>query len=523
MDRKILEGLIAKKGVQKLAHELGVSKRRVREVRQRAEVAGYSSGLVCVPEFPLALFPDLPDRRQSRSSDPDMALNNQKTWIEESLRSGWKPISVFEELKIPGISRSSFYRFLDRHKLDELADQVQKESFIPPIIHKPGEALQLDWGKIRDITDPKTGKTRTLWGFVGVLGFSRYMMVKLVWSNSVEITLDCIAKMFAELGGVPTKITSDNPKCFSLEADFYEPLLNPAFIRFANHYRFTIECLPPRDPKKKGKVERLMPFARRLFEVYPSNWDSMEHAQEFLEGKLKIANQRIHGTTRLKPIIVFLEKEAQTLRSLPPLEYELEEVSYPKVRRDGFIRFGSKFYAIGEGHTGKTATVLATRKIVTIYLNGKLQETYTRITDPYETHSIKEHLQKPWQKVETNNAFYLQKARRIGPNVEELILKILQRGNGFVDTRVIWGVLSLDKKFINSKIDECAKDALDIGTLSYRHIKALLNLMHGAKIESDQTRESPKAIEVSLEPQSTQTSKFIRSVSVYSQHIKTVH
>ena len=209
MDRRILELLMLKQGVEKISHQLRISKRRVREVRAKAERAGYLSGLVPVPAFPEAVFPDEIDKRSLRSSDPNQALLSQRQWIEEHLTLGWKPISVFEELKIPGITRSSFYRFLDRHGLDELADAVQKECFIPPIHHDPGEALILDWGKLRDVKDPKTGEKKTLWAFVGVLGFSRYMMIKLVWTNDIPTTLTSIEQMLKEMGGSPERVTSD--------------------------------------------------------------------------------------------------------------------------------------------------------------------------------------------------------------------------------------------------------------------------------------------------------------------------
>ena len=522
MDRRILECLRAKKGVEKTAFELGVSKRRVRDVRLKAGTAGYLSGLVPIPVYPLALFPDEIDRRSFKSSTPDQALLLQKEWIEENLRIGWKPISVYEELKIPGISRSSFYRFLERHKLDDLAAEVQEENYTPPIRHEPGEALQLDWGKMRDVIDPITKKKKTLWAFVGVLGFSRYMMIHLVWTNDVPTTLAAIGAMFSEIGGVPAKVTSDNPKCFSLIANMYDPLLNPAFIRFSNHYDFTIECLPPRDPKKKGKVERLMPFARRLFETYPKDWISIEHGQTYLNSKVSKANQRIHGTTRLKPLIVFLEKESQALEVLPSLAYEPEDVAYPKVRRDGFVRYMNKYYAVGEGYTRKETTVLATQRNVTIYCDGRLLEVYARIQSPYETHATKDHLKKPWEKVEENNAFYLERAKKIGPHVCEFIRKVLARGQGFVDNRIIWGILSLDKKYEATQINQCAEEAMAMGSLSSRLVERLIKLKPKPQSVEEKSRErSPSQLNLKRDLQP----KFARPMSTYAAHakIKTVH
>ncbi len=145
-------------------------------------------------------------------------------------------------------------------------------------MHKAGEALLVDWGKLRTVRGDE-GKARTLWAFVGVPGFSRFMMVRLVWTNDVPTTVLALESMLKELGGVPSRITSDNPKCFALEADKYDPLLNPVFERWSAHYGLCLECLPPADPKKKGKVERLMPFVRRLYEAHGEAWFGLDESQ----------------------------------------------------------------------------------------------------------------------------------------------------------------------------------------------------------------------------------------------------
>ena len=320
----------------------------------------------------------------------------------------------------------------------------------------------MDWGKLCDVLERETGRVRTLWAFVGVLGYSRYMMVRLVWTNDVATTLPAIESMFREIGGVTTKATSDNPKCFALKAHRYDPLLNPAFQRFSAHYHFTIECLPPRDPKKKGKVERLMLFVRRLFEAYPKDdWQGLAHAQEYLDRKVSIANERRHGTTCQKPVVVFREREASQLKTLPALAFERCEVSYPTVRRDHLVRVMNKYYAVPGCFVGCEMTALLTDTQVTLYHNGKLIENYTRLTHLDEIYAIKEHLQQPWQKIKENNLHYLKQARTIGPNTARFVENVLQQGNGFVDTRRIWGILSMEKKYSRDAIDFAFNPSID--------------------------------------------------------------
>lgn len=506
MDHSIFALLLLKRGMKSICKELHVGKERVREVREKARGLGYLDGSAKPPLAPLPLFPDPVDGRSLRTSEQDAALYEEIDWITERLTVGWKPITVFEELPVKDVSRSSFYRFMDRHGLYKIAQGLKDPVLTAPIIHEPGEALILDWGKIRDVFDPETQTERPLWAFIGVLGFSRYMMVRLVWTNDVATTFDALESMFREIGGIADKVTTDNPKCFSITASRYDPVLNPAFIRFAAHHDFKIECLPGYRANLKGKVEKLVPYVRRLFQAYPEKFVSLGHAQAYMDRKTSIANERKHGTTRLQPLTVFLEKEADVLKPLPAMAYEREEIAYPKVRRDSFVRFDNKFYAVSDDNVGKDTIVLATKDNVSIYRGGQLLEVYDRIKDPYQTHAIKEHLKRPWQKVEENNLHYLHMAQRIGPNVSRFVHALIHRGQGFVDTRKIWGVLSLEKKYKASAIDEAAATALAMGELSSRFVETLIRL-HSLPQE-----KQPK-------PNTAAASKFSRPMTVYKEQL----
>ena len=126
-----------------------MGKSRVRRLREQAKEYGYlkedgTSGAITPPPYPEALFPDPVDGRSLKISDPHKLLARHHAWIRECLETGWHLVSVFEELPVNGISRSSFYRYLERHKLTRLGKKDR--GVILEIIHQPGEALILDWG-----------------------------------------------------------------------------------------------------------------------------------------------------------------------------------------------------------------------------------------------------------------------------------------------------------------------------------------------------------------------------------------
>lgn len=509
MERKIVEQFILGKGFNAVCRDLGVGRNRAAHIREMAREYGYLDGSAPIPPYPQALFPDPVDGRSSKTSDSDVELQRQIEWMKERLQAGWQPITIFEELPV-SVGRSSFYRFLHRHKLNSFGETVRR-AIVEEIIHAPGEALIVDWGKLREVLDPQTGKRKPLWMFVGVMGHSRYMSVRLVWSYDVSTTLTTLEEMLRELGGVPRRIISDNPKCFSLEASRYEPLLNPVYERFAAHYGTQIECLPPRAPELKGKVERMIPFVRRLYQAHGDGWDGLEESQSYIERKVAIANERKHGTTMRRPIDVFLEEETVALKALPAISYEIEEFHEGLVRKDCHVRFRNKYYSVGEGYKGQKVVVIGNSKQVAIYHQGKLIEVHERITAPHISKSTKACHKAPWERAIQDGSYYRKRAAGLGPHVETVILRLLMQGNGFIDTRKVWGILSLDKKYPASAINEACERAISIEAYSYRTILSFLELgiAEGAEPEDS-----------GYETKDTRISKFVRPIEEYQQLLK---
>ena len=520
VDRKIVEMLMSGVGVNQISRSLHVAKRRIRVLRERAKEHRYLEddgrrGPTPMPPYPEAVFPDPVDGRRLRLSEAHRLLASHQTWIRERLEAGWHAVTVFEELpeELKGTGRSSFYRYLERHKLNRLGESCR---VIPEIRHAPGEALLLDWGKLRDVIDPLTGRKETLWMFIGVLGFSRYLMVRLVWTMDTVTTLKAIESMFREIGGVPARVTMDNPKCISLEASNYEPLLNPAVERFASHYGLIFECLPPADPQKKGKVERQMPFGRRLYEAHGDAWLGIEESQNYMDRKLVIANERRHGTTLRRPKDLLVE-EAVRLKPLPAMSYEVERFHEGPVRQDCHVRFENKYYSVEEAYKGKSVVVLGSTQQVSIYYQGKLLEVHARITDPHQTKSTKPQHLKPWERAMRDDSFYRKRAQALGPSVDEMILRLLGRGQGFIDTRKIWGILSLDKRYQAGQIEAACRRALDIDQLSFRVVKHFLELEETPTLEY--LPRNTRGNRSSASAPRASTHKHVRPLSVYREQL----
>lgn len=468
IDRKIVEYLRLGKSGRCIEKALRVGDKRVRKVRELATAHGYLEPGAALPPPPAPLFP-LEQRVKKAQSSPEKLLLPHLQWMTERLAAGWHKVTLFEELPVE-VKRSSFYRFLQRRGLGEVEST---DRVVPEIIHRPGEAMQLDWGHLCTVPCETTGKPRKVWAFVGVLGYSRYLVVRLVWSMTTETTLAVLEDMFREIGGIPERVTTDNPKCFSLNADPFQPVLNPVFELFAHHNGFVIEALPAAAPEKKGKVERPMPYVRRLFEAH-DQWKGLEEAQEYLRRKLVMANERKHGTTLEKPVARFRETEAPALRPLPATLFERVEIAEPTVREGGHVRFRNKAYSVGLGLKGEQVLVIGTRQKVSIYHKGALIETHDRITDPDRSKSTKKHHRPLHEQNIADVDAQVAAARALGPHVGKVAERILATLNGFVELRMVFGLFALGKAHGAADLDAACELALETHACTYRHVKHIL-------------------------------------------------
>ena len=520
VDRKIVEGLRDGRSLTSLTKSTGKGKGYVIKIRDMALDYGYieivdavtrvfKTSAKIIPPFPEALFP-LRDGRSEKLSETDLLLDPKREWIKERIELGWSPQTVFEELPL-SVPRSNIYRYLHRNHLRDKAPTRN----VMELIHAPAECLQVDWGKLFDVVDPITGKKKTIWVFIGVLGHSRYEMARVVEKLDFETTIEVLMSMFEEMGGVPRKVTSDNPKVFVQEASDYEALLNPAFERFASHYGFTVEALPPAAPEKKGKVERMVPVKRRFFEPYDLSQYTLENAQVHLNRKMMITNERKHGSHLQKPIDVFINDEASLLKPLPVLRYECETITRSTVRSDGYVRFANKYYRVDTRLKGEITLVIGNSEQVCIYCNGRLLEVYEKIKDKFTTKACKDHYKESWEKTLQDHGHYLKRAEVIGANAQRFIDIILARGEGFVDTRAVWGLLTLNKKYNNADIDKACLSALELSQVNLRTVRQLLNIMAKPKEKEIQKGDLTTA--------QAMGGKFARPMSEYKKHLTLVH
>ena len=181
----------------------------------------------------------------------------------------------------------------------------------------PGEQMQVDWIEFRKGRNP-------LYAFCATLGFSRMSHVEFVTDMKVETLIECHQHAFEAFGGTPKRVLYDNMKTVVIERDASgegEHRFHAGFLDYARHCGFVIKLCRPYRARTKGKVERFNGYLRRSF--YVPLAAQLKQAGLTLDAVtaniqvhiwLKdIANERIHGTTQVRPIERMPEERLQPL------------------------------------------------------------------------------------------------------------------------------------------------------------------------------------------------------------------
>ena len=169
----------------------------------------------------------------------------------------------------------------------------------------PGEQLQVDWVEFRK-------GARPLYAFCATLGFSRASYVEFVSDMKVQTLVACHERAFEAFGGVPKRVLYDNMKTVVLERDSHgegQHRYHAGFLDYARHCGFVIKLCRPYRAKTKGKVERFNGYLRRSFYVplvsrlkqAGLRLDVVTANIEVSRWLAKVANERVHGTTGVRP------------------------------------------------------------------------------------------------------------------------------------------------------------------------------------------------------------------------------
>lgn len=212
---------------------------------------------------------------------------------------------------------------------------------------RPGEEIQIDWSPYRiEIA----GVVRTVHALGCLLCASRKLWVHFYRDERQPTLLEGLAGAFEYFQGCSLRVVLDNMATAVLGryGANGKPIWHPRFVDFARHYGFEPFACAVRDPDRKGKKEKSF---RLLWDDFlkGSQFDSLDELNQrvklWLDATPEVANQRVHGTTRLVPNEAWLS-ERDFLIQLPDKRFPVYEQSIRVVDEDSTLSIRGTRYTV---------------------------------------------------------------------------------------------------------------------------------------------------------------------------------
>ncbi len=335
----------------------------------------------------------------------------------------------------------------------------------------PGEEAQVDFGLGAPVE--MDGKRRRTWVLRVVLSHSRKGYSEAVFRQGTEEFVRGLENAFRYFGGVPKTLVIDNLRAAVTRADWFEPELTPKMAAFARHYGTVVLPTRPRHPEHKGKVERGVGYVKGnglKGRVFGSLAEENAHLRQWEE---RVADRRVHGTTRQHVGDSFEARERAALLPLPPMHFPSYEEGVRAVHRDGYVEVQRAYYRVPEEYVGRD---------VWARWDGRVVRIFNRRMEPIATHarlepgkfSPREPGQADGPGVTRTAEYWCLRAEQIGPWCGEWARQVhAERGTEAI--RVLMGLWGLGRRSGRAALERACRQALERGgVLRLRHLRRLL-------------------------------------------------
>ena len=339
---------------------------------------------------------------------------------------------------------------------------------------EPGEASQVDFGKGPNITDVFTGEILSTWFFVMTLAWSRHQYTELVTNQKVATWLGCHKRAFEFFGGVPQKVIIDNPKCAITKACFRDPQVQRSYAELAEGYGFLISPLPPREPQMKGRVESGVKYVKRNFMPLREFRTLSDANQQLKQWVLEQAGNRIHGTTKERPLSAFAQTERHMLKPLPDVPPEMATWAKVKLHGNCHVQFEKAYYSAPFRLVRRELWLRATEQNVKLFRDHQMVALHPRLFKPGQRSTIDDHLPPNALAYKMQDPQWcLKQAEEIGPYCKEMI-EVLFSDNVLDNLRAAQGIIRLGKKYGLSRLEAACQRALFFDNPRYKAVNAIL-------------------------------------------------
>ena len=463
-------------GIKSICSAFDISRNTVRRYVRMYQDSGIpAEKLPALIDARLQELFSIPGARERKASERQTRLDSLLPEYAARLsRKGVTVRQLYEEYhsKNPdGYLRASFGMKLRQYML--------RTNAIGHVKHRAGDQMYIDFAGDRlEVADESTAEVRKVEVFVAILPCSHYTYCEAVWSQKKEDLIKACENAIHFYGGAPCAIVPDNLKSAVTRSDRNEPVINPDFEAFAEHYGCAVVPARVRHPRDKALVENAVKLMYRS--VYVDLEGMVFHNLESLNAailkSLETFNARNLTRRRESRRQLFDSLERDSLRPLPAGRYQMRQRAVATVQRNSYITLNKHHYSVPVQYVGKRVEMVFDADTIDIFHGFTHVATHHRNDTPYE-YTTKPCHNLPGRKGsrESDMEELLSRAAQID-NIVVHYLRAVIKDKRYPELafRACRGIMNLEKKYGQERLVSGCAAAMDARRYSISDVVDIL-------------------------------------------------
>jgi transposase len=339
---------------------------------------------------------------------------------------------------------------------------------------EPGEVAEVDFGRLGLLYDPELDKKRFVYALVVTLVFSRHQYVAVSFTQDLPVLILGLEDAWASFGGVTRRVIIDNLRAAVVKSDRYAPVFNRTFLEYSEHRGFIIDPAPAGMATGKPTVERQVPYVRKNFFQGETFRDLAHIQEEALKWCAETAGLRVHGTTRKRPFIVFIEEEKETLLPLVKERFDTPSWATPTVHPDHHVRIGYSLYSTPTAYIGKKLDARKDSRLVRLYYKGQLIKTHPVALPGKRSTDFNDYPKEKTPYAMRSCAYHVEKAEEIGSSCKQFMELLLVGDFPWARLRQAQKLLRLPEKYGKDRVENACRRALSFDLIDVRRVEGMI-------------------------------------------------
>ena len=351
---------------------------------------------------------------------------------------------------------------------------ARRETFVPQS-YDWGVEAQVDWYEAYADLDGERVKLQ-VFSLRSMASGAAYHRAYL--RATQQAFLEAHELAFHYFGGVFRRLRYDNlSSAVKKILRGYERELTARFIAFRSHWRYQADFCTPGEGHEKGGVEGKVGYFRR------NHWVPIPLARDLAELNAKLLADCHHDESRVlsgrrESVGTLLLAEKEHLLPLPTEDFELAEVSFPRVDQAGCAKVRTNFYSVPL-KAGSVVEARVYSSVVEFRQDGvrvaQHQRSYERAQQILDLEHYLEVLERKPGALRGSKPLAQWRVQGRWPASYDRLWELMNERQGRQDgTRSMIALVRMGREFGYAKLETAVAQAMDLGCTDVAVIRHLL-------------------------------------------------